>query len=90
MAAAPQNRCKLCVVRINNNHPLAAKDESAAKALSGVKARNKEHDASAPNCVRNEVYLSLCPPCSVCGHGDATTATAVRERNERLEDLKCR
>ena len=90
MAAAPQRRCKLCPWRLDGNNPLAAQDPSVAKALNGVKARGKKHDESAANCVQGETFLSRCPRCSVCGKGDATTATAVRERGERLEDLKCR
>ena len=90
MAALLQRRrCRLCVVR-HNNHPLEEIDPAAAISLSGRSAKGKKHDASAPNCVKSDHFLSLCPACCVCGNGDKVTAAAVRDRSEPLEEVKCR
>ncbi len=90
MAAPTQKRCPRCAWRLDDNNPLAELDSSVAKALTGVKARGKKHDESAPNCVQGETFLSRCPRCSVCGQGDATTAKAVREDDVPQEELTCR
>ena len=82
-------RCWLCVVRVDGNNPLAAKDETAAGAWTGRKRRGVDHDALAPNCIENEDWRRRCPRCSTCDRlGDTCTARFARGEDKK-NDARC-
>ena len=82
--------CPFCPRRFDDD-PLKEIDSSARNEGKGKQLKKfQKHEKAAANCECGAIFKRLAPACSICGKGDATTAKAVREDGERLEELRCR